>query len=85
MRYLCAQMTDQTLGHRGFEPASFQSSGIKPTDMTRAASRGPALAPQTTSGGQDPVFTGSRLSDYGVGRGSVFPIKCLTSVYRFSS
>lgn len=85
MRYWCAQMNDRTLGHGGFDPASFQSSGIKPADMTRAASRGPALAPQTTLGGQGPVFTGSSLSGYGVGRGSVFPIKCLTSVYRFSS
>lgn len=78
-------MNDQALGHGGRDVASFQRSGIMPTDVSRAASQAPSLAPQTTLGEQDPVFTGSNLSDYSVGRGSMFPIKYLTSVYRFSS
>lgn len=78
-------MNDQELGGGGFDPTSFQSISIMPTDMTRAASQAPALALQTTSGGQDTVFTGSSLSSYGVGRESVFPLKSLASVYHFSS
>lgn len=85
VQQLCAHTTDHMLGHGGFDLASFQISGIMLIDMTRAASHIPALAPQTSLSRQDPVFTGSSLSDYGIGRGSVLPIKYLTSVYQFSS
>lgn len=53
--------------------------------MSRAASDAPALAPQATLGEQDTEYTGSKSPGCGVGRGSVFLVKCRTSVYHFSS